>query len=84
VDVWDNPYDEMHKLEVYVGGGDDNQLAKIPILLKGTVLYFDTRTPTQTEHDTLPHYHLTLENDWEPQQAQLGRRVMALSSCMDP
>jgi hypothetical protein len=47
------------------------------------LLYFDSRTPTSAELDTLIHYPLMLENDWDPHTIQLGRKVMAVTSYVD-
>jgi hypothetical protein len=74
LDVWDN--------QVCVASQEGEDILIIPILIEGTVLYFESRTPTLAELDTLTHYPLTLENDWDPHTVQLGRKVMAATSYM--
>jgi hypothetical protein len=58
-----NPFDTERKLEICGVDVFTDQQIVIPIHLRGTVLYFDTSTPTQKELDTLSHFHLTLENE---------------------
>ena len=72
-DVWDNPFDESRALEMRISS-DDHEPLVVPIKAKGTILYFDSRTPTQHELDTAPHFQLTLERDWDPHNVKLSHR----------
>ena len=38
----------------------------IPFNTDGTIIYCDTRTPTQKELEALPHIHLSSPHDWDP------------------
>jgi hypothetical protein len=67
VDVWDNPYDSTRPLSIQTEDG-----ISIPLAFQGTVLFADTRTPTQTELDTCLQIHLTSVNDWNPQTVKLS------------
>jgi hypothetical protein len=83
LDVWDNPFDTDRKLEICGMDVCTDQQIVIPIHLRGTVLYFDTSTPTQKELDTLSHFHLTLENEWNPHKVRLTRNVMSASQVVN-
>jgi Reverse transcriptase (RNA-dependent DNA polymerase) len=77
-DVWDNPFDPSHPLSMVVHS-DEHPTLTLPITAKGTILSFPSRTPTQQELDTLPHYHLTLVNEWDPHNVRLSAvRVSAI------
>jgi hypothetical protein len=67
------------KLEICGVDVCTDQQIVIPIHSRGTVLYFKTSTPTQKELDTLSHFHLTLENEWNPHKVRLTRNVMSAS-----
>jgi hypothetical protein len=79
LDVWDNPFDTERKLEIVGENESEDQPIVIPIHMKGTILYFDTNTPTQSDLDTLAHFHLTLENEWNPHEVRLLRNVASTS-----
>jgi Reverse transcriptase (RNA-dependent DNA polymerase) len=70
-EVWDNPFDPSHQVSMVVHS-DEHPSLTVPITLKGTILSFPSRTPSQRELDTLPHYHLTLDNEWDPHNVRLA------------
>jgi hypothetical protein len=55
---WDNPYDNTKPLSIQT-----EDIVSIPLQFKGTVLFANTKTPTEAELDTCPHIHLTCENN---------------------
>jgi hypothetical protein len=83
LDVWDNPFDTEWKLEIVGENESEDQRIVIPIHMKGTILYFDTSTPTQSNLDTLAHFHLTLENEWNPHEVRLLRNVASTSQSVE-
>ena len=44
----------------------------IPLLLSGTTIFMEKRTPTQSELDNCPHIHRTCDADWNPQTVRLS------------
>jgi hypothetical protein len=71
-DVWDNPYDPNHQLEMTIFD-EEREPVTIPIQAQGTILSFPTRVPTRSELATLPHYVLALEAEWNPHTVRLSR-----------
>ena len=61
VSVYDNPFDTDVTLSI------KHLDFTILLLILGTNIHFNSRTPTQHELDTCPHIHLTLEAEWNPQ-----------------
>ena len=42
----------------------DNGYFSMPLHRKGTIVYFDTHTPTQKELNTCPHINLSSQHPW--------------------
>jgi hypothetical protein len=83
LDVWDNPFDTEQKLEIVGENENEDQRIVISIHMKGTILYFDTSTPTQSDLDTLAHFHLTLENEWNLHEVWLLRNEASTSQSVE-
>ena len=66
--VWDNPFDPLRDLFMETDEGE-----AIELKTSGTKVYFETRTPTTRELDTLPHVHLTSSFEWNPHDVVLGK-----------
>ena len=66
-DLWDNPYDKAHELEI-----DTTDGISIPMKYHGTKLSFNTTAPTEEEINVLKHIHLTSKRPWEPNLVSLG------------
>ena len=47
-----------------------NDDVTIPLFTLGTIIYADTRAPTQEELSTLPHVVLTADSPWDPHHIQ--------------
>ena len=68
VTVQDNPYDRDNDLTIkehYAG-------ISLPLSVKGTVVYFDSRSPTMQELTDCRHIVLTSDMPWNPQIVELG------------
>ena len=61
IDVMDNPYSK-DPMGIY------HEDVVIPFHTQGTIIYFDTRVPSQPELEQLPYIHLSSHHDWEPHQ----------------
>ncbi len=57
--VADNHFDPKG---IYIGADGE----RIPLVAKGTTLYFDSKTPTQHELGMCRHIHLMSEHNWDP------------------
>ena len=66
VSVWDNPFDTNNPLSI------EHDDVHIPLMISGTNIFLDTRTPTQHELDNRPHLHLTCETEWNPHTVRLA------------
>ena len=60
IPVQDNPYNGQEALSIA------HHEVTIPFNTDGTIIYCDTRTPTQKELEALPHIHLSSPHDWDP------------------
>jgi hypothetical protein len=60
VPVWDNPFDPTRPISI------EHSELTIPLLISGTNIFLETRTPTQHELDNCPHLHLTSDMEWNP------------------
>ena len=69
--VQDNPF--PHDPLVIEPPNDD---VTIPLTTLGTIIYADTRVPTQEELATLPHVVLTADSPWDPHHIQFPSRDM--------
>ena len=69
--VQDNPF--SHDPLVIEPPNDD---VTIPLTTLGTIIYADTRVPTQEELATLPHVVLTADSSWDPHHIQFPSRDM--------
>lgn len=67
VQFWDNPFDIDRGLEINV---NDNVI--IPLVTKGTKVYFTTRAPTDEELLSCPKIDLMSKNEWNPGEVQLS------------
>lgn len=65
---WDNPFDHTHDLSIELH--EYNMV--LPLEYKGTILIFNTSTPTEHELNTLPHMVLTSEAPWNPGKVVIG------------
>ena len=72
--VQDNPF--SHDPLVIEPPNDD---VTIPLTTLGTIIYADTRVPTQEELATLPHVVLTADSPWDPHHIQFPSRDMETS-----
>ena len=63
VTVQDNPYDSM---AMHIAAENDD--FSFPMTADGTVIYFDSRTPTNHELATCPHVILSSANEWNPRE----------------
>jgi Reverse transcriptase (RNA-dependent DNA polymerase) len=70
-DVWDNPFDPSREVEMVVYS-DEYEAVTVPIQVKGTILSFDSASPTQEQLENLPHYYLTLDHVWDPVNVRLA------------
>ena len=64
--VQDNPFDTTKPLSI------THSDLSIPLLLSGTNIFLETRTPSQQELDNCPHVHLTCDSEWNPQTVRLA------------
>jgi hypothetical protein len=71
-DVHDNPYDQSRPLAITVYSDNQEEPIHIPMSFHGTILKWNTRTPTNDELDTLPHYHLSSPHEWNPHSIRLS------------
>ena len=53
-----------------------NNDVTIPLSTLGTIIYVDTRVPTQEELAALPHVVLTADSPWDPHHIQFPSRDM--------
>ena len=53
-----------------------NNDVTIPLSTLGTIIYVDTRVPTQEELAALPHVVLTADSPWDPHHIQFPSRAM--------
>ena len=67
VDLWDNPFDRNHNLEIDTGDG-----LVIPLRFHGTKLRFQSRVPTSSELNNCSHISMTSQREWNPTQIALG------------
>ena len=51
----------------------------IPFEMQGTTIYFDSRTPTDNEIETLPHLVLTRDEPWNPSEVELRPVIIAVA-----
>jgi hypothetical protein len=63
--VFDNPFDHDNAIRMNVFGKPGGS-AVVPIQVVGTILLFTTRIPMADELAVLPHFHLTLTDEWKP------------------
>ena len=68
IGFWDNPYDVSRALSIEIEDGPT-----IPLHYEGTKLIFESHVPTDHELNTLPHFHLTSTQPWEPHSVILGK-----------
>ena len=61
VDLWDNPFDPSHQLEIDPGLG-----FSIPLQFHGTKLRFKSRIPTIREIASCTHVNMTSRREWNP------------------
>lgn len=66
--VNDNPYDKKLELGIH----DDEHKLIIPFETQGTIMFANTRTPTQYELENCTHINLTSDSIWDPNNVQLG------------
>ena len=64
--VQDNPFDNKNPIAI-----ECLEDTIFPLSIEGTVIFLETRTPTQRELDTCTHIQLTSDNDWNPQSVRL-------------
>ena len=68
VEVQDNPFEPV---QCHIDTGFDD--VKIPMSTKGTVIYVNTRTPTEMELCECPHITLTSSKTWDPHNIKFPR-----------
>ena len=61
VDVQDNP---SEPIQCHIDTGFND--VKIPLSIQGTVIFVNTRTPTEVELCECPHITLTSSKTWDP------------------
>ena len=67
VHFWDNPYDENHQLSIDTPCG-----LFMPLMSKGTKIYFNSRVPTRYELENCAHIDMTSKTEWNPHSMTLG------------
>ena len=65
--MWDNPFDQRHKLCIQVSND-----VEIPMQCKGSKIQFTTRVPSRQELASCPHIVMTSPKEWEPSAVILG------------
>lgn len=66
--VNDNPFDHDKRLSIY----DVESETTITLKSKGTIIFTNTRTPTQQELCECKHIVLTSDETWNPSSIQLA------------
>ena len=81
IDVFDNPYGDEAM-------GISHNDCFVPFRSQGTIIYFETRTPSQRELEELPHIELSSRYEWDPhtvafpsqQPNEITNQVSAMAS----
>jgi hypothetical protein len=60
IPFWDNPYDKERGLCI------ETSDVRVPLLSKGTKIYFETRVPTEWELNNCVHIDMTSRREWNP------------------
>ncbi len=68
--IQDNPFGGPMTLE------DPEEVVTIPMLLDGTNVGFQTRTPSEEELHDCKHLHLTSQHEWDPADMKVPRYNM--------
>ena len=64
IHYYDNPFDKTHDLAIEIPG-----ILRIPLTIRGTKIFFSSRTPTNLELDTITQEYrieLTSSFEWDP------------------
>jgi hypothetical protein len=64
--VHDNPFTRDPPISI------EHAELTLPLAINGTIIFFESSTPTQHELDTCLHVHLTSDTDWNPHTVQLS------------
>ena len=70
IDVHYNPFGAV---AMHIASDDDDFMH--PMQADGTIIYFDSRTPTNHELATCPHIVLSSPNEWNPRDVQFPEPV---------
>ena len=70
VTVQDNPYGDTG---MHIATEQEN--LQFPLTADGTVIYFDSRTPTNHELATCPHITMSSPAEWNPREIQFPSTV---------
>jgi hypothetical protein len=70
IDVHDNPFGAV---AMHIASNDDDFMH--PMQADGTIIYFDSRTPTNHKLATCPHIVLSSPNEWNPRDVQFPEPV---------
>ena len=70
VEVQDNPYHCSEPLQITTQDPETNLV--IPMSTEGTIIYFQSRTPTIDELEACSHIELTSDTPWDPQSVRLA------------
>ena len=76
IEVWDNPYDKSHDVEINV----DDEL-QISLSFKGTKGMFHSSTPSTDDLQWLPRIVLTSDKEWNPHDIELGIQSLLTNIC---
>jgi hypothetical protein len=63
--VFNNPFDHDNAVHMNIFGKLGGSVV-VPIKVVGTILLFTTHVPMANELAVLPHFHLTLTDEWCP------------------
>ena len=66
VPVWDNTFDHKRPFSIQV-----SDEVSIPLMSKGTKIYFSSRVPTDKELQSCPKIHMTSDHPWNPSEVVL-------------
>ena len=66
IPVWDNPFGHERPFSIQV-----SDEVSIPLMSKGTKIYFSSRVPTDKELQSCPKIHMTSDHPWNPSEVTL-------------
>ena len=73
LEVQDNPFDSV---QCHIDTGFDN--VKIPLFTQGTVIFTDTRSPTEEELNNCQHITITSSKIWDPHNLSFPKHTTVI------